>query len=137
MNSTTPRSAPLTKQRVLDDLHEAEIELLNQLMGILPTSEDQVIDEWLDRLEGHTIHHFAEEEAQMKRINYPNLVEHSQAHSHSLSHLRSARRDWEKDRDLMQLWHFLERDYFDWFERHVYHYDLAFATYLQQLQQSQ
>ena len=42
--------------RVVNQLQEEEIEILEKLIEVLPSSEDEVIDEWLDRLERHTKH---------------------------------------------------------------------------------
>ena len=37
--------------RVVNQLQKEEIEILEKLIEVLPSSEDEVIDEWLDRLE--------------------------------------------------------------------------------------
>lgn len=42
--------------RVVNQLQEEEIEILEKLIEVLPSSEDEVIDEWLDSLERHTKH---------------------------------------------------------------------------------
>ena len=42
--------------RVVNQLQKEEIEILEKLIEVLPSSEDEVIDEWLDRLERHTKH---------------------------------------------------------------------------------
>ena len=40
--------------RVVNQLQKEEIEILEKLIEVLPSSEDEVIDEWLDRLERKT-----------------------------------------------------------------------------------
>ena len=42
--------------RVVNQLQKEEIEIPEKLIEVLPSSEDEVIDEWLDRLERHTKH---------------------------------------------------------------------------------
>ena len=42
--------------RVVNQLQKEEIEILEKLIEVLPSSEDEVIDEWMDRLERHTKH---------------------------------------------------------------------------------
>ena len=49
--------------RVVNQLQKEEIEILEKLIEVLPSSEDEVIDEWLHRLEIHTNHRFTDEEA--------------------------------------------------------------------------
>ena len=52
MLSSKPKHSTSTQLKVIDDLHREEIEILNDFMRLLPNSEDDQIDEWLQRLEG-------------------------------------------------------------------------------------
>ena len=63
MLSSKPKHCTSTQLEVIDDLHREEIEILNDFMRVLPNSDDDQIDEWLQRLEGQVLHHFNEEEA--------------------------------------------------------------------------
>ena len=63
---------------------------------MLPSSEDEVIDEWLDRLERHTKHRFTDEEARMIRSGYPFLSEHRREHTLAMDRIRKARADWKR-----------------------------------------
>ena len=45
-----------TQLEVIDDLHREEIEILNDFMRILTNSDDDQIDEWLQRLEGQAFY---------------------------------------------------------------------------------
>ena len=111
--------------RVVNQLQKQEIEILEKLIEVLPSSEDEVIDEWLDRLERHTKHRFTDEEARMIRSGYPFLSEHRREHTLALDRIRKARADWEEDRNVLTLWNFLERDYFDWFMQHLVDFDFS------------
>ena len=51
--------------RVVNQLQKEEIEILEKLIEVLSSSEDEVIDEWLDRLERHTKHRFTDDEARI------------------------------------------------------------------------
>ena len=51
--------------KVVNQLQKEEIEILEKLIEVLPSSEDEVIDEWLDRLERHNNHTFTDEEVRM------------------------------------------------------------------------
>ncbi len=57
--------------RELNQLQKEQIQILEKLIEVLPSSEDEVIDEWLDRLESHTKHRFTDEETRMIRSGYP------------------------------------------------------------------
>ena len=92
---------------------------------MLPSSEDEVIDEWLDRLERHLKHRFTDEEARMIRSGYPFLSEHRREHTLAMDRIRKAGADWEEDRNVLTLWNFLERDYFDWFMQHMMDFDFS------------
>ena len=52
MLSSKPKHCTSTQLEVIDDLHREEIEILNDFMRLLPNSDDDQIDEWLQRLEG-------------------------------------------------------------------------------------
>ena len=90
---------------------------------MLLSSEDEVIDEWLDRLERHTKHRFTDEEARIISLGYSFLSEHRKEHTQAMDRIRKARADWEEDRNLLTLWNFLERDYFDWLMQHLVYFN--------------
>ena len=73
MLSSKPKHCTSTQLEVIDDLHREEIEILNDFMRDLPNSDDDQIEEWLQRLEQQVLHHFKEEEACMKRFACPDL----------------------------------------------------------------
>ena len=57
--------------RVVNQLQKEEIKILEKPIEVLPSSENEVIDEWLDLLERHTKNRFTDEEACMIRSGYP------------------------------------------------------------------
>ena len=73
MLSSKPKHCTSTQLEVIDDLHREEIEILNDFIRDLPNSDDDQIDEWLQRLEQQVLHHFKEEEACMKRFACPGF----------------------------------------------------------------
>ena len=81
MLSSKPKHCTSTQLEVIDDLHREEIEILNDFMRVLPNSDNDQIDEWLQRLEQHVLHHFKEEEAGMKRFACPGFKKLVEAHS--------------------------------------------------------
>ena len=115
----------LQNLRVVNQLQKEEIEILEKLIEVLPSSEDEVIDEWLDRLERHTKHRFKDEETRMIRSGYPFLSKHRREHTLAMDRIRKARADWEEDRNVLKLWNFLERDYLDWFMQHLVDFDFS------------
>ncbi len=88
MLSSKPKHCTSTQLEVIDDLHREEIEILNDFIRDLPNSDDDQIDEWLQRLEGQVLHHFNEEEACMKRVMCPCFKRHEDAHSETLKAIR-------------------------------------------------
>ena len=71
MLSSKPKQYSSTQLEVIDDLHREEINLLNEFMKVLPNSDDEQIDDWIEHLERQVLHHFNEEEACMKRVMRP------------------------------------------------------------------
>ena len=119
------QTEPWQNLRVVNQLQKEEIEILEKLIEVLPSSEDEVIDEWLDRLERHTKRRFIDEEARMISSGYPFLSEYRREHTLAMDRIRKARADWEEDRNVLTLWNFLERDYFDWFMHHMMNFDFS------------
>ena len=89
--------------RVVNQLQKEEMKILEKLIEVLPSSKDEVIDEWLDRLERHTKHRFTDEEARMIRSEYPFLSDHRREHTLEMDPIRKAWADWEKDRNVLTL----------------------------------
>ena len=58
MLGSKPKHCTSTQLEVIDDLHREEIEILNDFIRDLPNSDDDQIDEWLQRLEQQVLHHF-------------------------------------------------------------------------------
>ena len=115
----------LQNLRVVNQLQKEEIEILEKLIEVLPSSEVEVIDEWLDRLERHIKHRFTDEEARMIRSGYPFLSEHRREHTLAMDRIRKARADWIEDRNLLTLWNCLDRDYFDWLMQHLVDFNFS------------
>ena len=92
--------------RVINQLQKKEIKIFEKLIEVLPSSEDEVIDEWPDRLERHTKHRFTDEEARIISLGYPFLSEHRKEHTQAMDRIRKARAYWEEDRNLLTLWNF-------------------------------
>ena len=59
MLGSKPKHCTSTQLEVIDDLHREEIEILNDFIRDLPNSDDDQIDEWLQRLEQQVLHHFS------------------------------------------------------------------------------
>ena len=137
MLSSKPKNCSSTQLEVIDDLHREEIDLLNEFMKVLPNSDDEQIDDWIQRLERQVLHHFNEEEACMKRVMYPAFKKHVEAHSETLKAIKEAKKAWEEERDLLQLWNFLEYDYMAWFEHHVRDFDIPTAEFIRRYEEAE
>ena len=111
--------------RVVNQLQKEEIKTLEKLIEVLPSSEDEVIDEWPDRLERHTKHRFTDEEARIISLKYSFLSEHRKEHTQAMDRIRKARADWVEDRNLLTLWNCLDRDYFDWLMQHLVDFNFS------------
>ena len=61
----------------------------------------------------------------MIRSGYPFLSEHRREHTLAMDRIRKARTDWKEDQNVLTLWNFIERDYFDWFMQHLVDFDFS------------
>ncbi|PWC33737.1 bacteriohemerythrin [Azospirillum sp. TSO35-2] len=64
----------------LDEDHRVLIAIVNKLYDPANRENPGVIEAILAELIAYTRHHFAEEEAQMQRLNYPTFVAHKALH---------------------------------------------------------
>ena len=61
----------------------------------------------------------------MINSGHPFLFEHRREHTLAMDRIWKSKSEWEEDRNVLTLWNFLERDYFDWFMQHRMDFDFS------------
>jgi hypothetical protein len=61
----------------------------------------------------------------MINSGHPFLFQHRREDTLAMDRIWKAKSDWEEDWNVLTLWNFLERDYFDWFMQHRMDFDFS------------
>lgn len=72
---------------LLDDAHKSFVEIINEAYGFIFAQNIDAFEGVFVRCEQHAKKHFAEEEAVMKQIDFPDFESHQNSHKQFLSNL--------------------------------------------------
>ena len=124
-----PKSMPWSDEHLLgypamDDTHKEFVALLDAVLG----SEDGEFCERLEAFERHAVAHFAEEDAWMKRTDFPPKDCHIEEHAKVLTSVREVL-------ELVRQGNVAEGRRLaaalkDWFPGHAFHLDSALAHWM-------
>lgn len=112
----------------LDEDHRVLIGIVNKLYDEGNRQEAGVIEAILDELIAYTRHHFAEEEAQMQRLNYPTLTAHKALHDTLTRQVEAYRDEFRASRTAIsgeEVFLFCS----DWLGKHILKEDTRFGEY--------
>lgn len=126
---------PTVALDAMNDVHYAELNLLNELLDRLDAVADgalspEEVDLPLERLLEHMRQHFAGEEEQMLAAEFPSYPTHKAEHDRALAEARAACDAWRRDRDEQALVQYLERELPAWMIHHIATMDAATARFL-------
>ena len=117
--------------------HAEFVDLRAKLLDLLAAdSPSTEVDNLLDKLMSHTVHHFAEEERLMQATNFPPFRMHQSEHDRVLADVSARIELWKQTRDGAALRVWLERDVGEWFENHVSTMDFVTASFIAMKQQA-
>ncbi|MBP2299499.1 bacteriohemerythrin [Azospirillum picis] len=112
----------------LDEDHRVLIGIVNKLYDETNREDPVVIDLILDELIAYTRDHFAKEEAQMQRLNYPTFAAHKQLHDSLTRQVEDYRRTVRANRQRIsgeEVFLFCS----DWLGKHILKEDIRFGEY--------
>jgi len=122
---------PLVSLNSMNEVHFAEVLILNRLLEQLNTKENfERISESLEKLLEHMSEHFSTEETLMQEVNYPSLQMHKADHDKVLNQTRYAEMEWRNRKDLEALKEHLEDDVVAWLNQHIKAMDTPMADFI-------
>jgi hemerythrin len=121
----------------MNDDHENVTELTNKLMTLISSSQVSAgnikqINDALSELLCHCREHFAREEEQMKKYNYPLHSVHKADHNHILMKFEEELSAWQSEEDISILEKFISTTFTEWFIIHIETLDTVTAIFLTQ-----
>jgi hemerythrin len=126
---------PLVELELMNQVHREEIEMINQLGGLLidglETKPDlnkigHSVAAWIN----HTQAHFEGEKRLMREYGFPPYLVHKGEHDQVLLQLEQLQAAWLEDFNLQRLADYLFIEWRRWFEQHVNSMDAVTAQFL-------
>ncbi len=131
-----PENFPRVELDFMNRVHAEEVGMLNRLAELVRQRETDAgaqteIDALLDDFLAHMRRHFADEEAMMRRINFPPYPVHKQEHDRILADLDALHGQAREAGDTRELERYLLEIVPEWFDQHVATMDMITARFLQ------
>ena len=131
-----PENFPRVELDFMNRVHAEEVGMLNRLAELVGQRETEPavqaeIDALLDDFLAHMRRHFGDEEAMMRRINFPPYPVHKQEHDRILTELETRLNQAREQGDTRDVERYLLEDVPAWFDQHVATMDMITARFLQ------
>ena len=131
-----PERFPRVELDFMNRVHAEEVAMLNRLAECVDQRQadpgvQTEIDTLLDDFLAHMRQHFADEEAMMRRINFPPYPVHKQEHDRILADLEALHAQARAAGDTRELERYLLEIVPGWFDQHVATMDMITARFLQ------
>lgn len=115
--------------------HEEATKITNTLQTLIGAADNgeanpQAISDTLEKLLIHCREHFAREEAQMQKINFPPYPIHQGEHQCVLNEMEQVLEDWRKSEDLVALKQYAFDTLPEWFIGHIESMDSITALFI-------
>lgn len=116
----------------MNDDHEEATRVINQLMCLMEaeTVDKQQVAELLAQLLAHSQEHFAREEAQMQKIDFPPYPVHKGEHERVLAEMAAELQAWQEAADEKRLNEYLSVTLPEWFVGHIACMDTVTAQFI-------
>ncbi|MEH6578048.1 MAG: hemerythrin family protein [Amphritea sp.] len=111
----------------------AQINTLNTLLTQAGDGETEAVEQITAQLEAiyqHNAEHFAREEAEMVRVNFPPFSCHKGEHDRVLAEFQALLQHWQEKRDLEKLTNYVRQTLPQWLRAHVETMDTVTAMYV-------
>ncbi len=131
-----PDRFPRVELDFMNRVHAEEVAMLNRLAERVAQRQTDPgvqteIDALLDDFLAHMRRHFSDEEAMMRRINFPPYPVHKQEHDRILAELEALHAQARAAGDTRELERHLLEIVPGWFDQHVATMDMITARFLQ------
>ena len=116
---------------LIDEQHKTLIQRLAQLSNAVNTSKGaSEILKSLEFMYDYTNFHFADEEKQMEKYNYPALEEHKKLHAEFTRPLKQLEEDFEEEGATGPLAESINTFLVNWLVKHIKGEDVKFGAYI-------
>lgn len=123
---------PRVTQQFMNDDHDEAAALLTALVQQLADGNTDEVTRGLDELLKHNREHFAREEAEMVRINFPPYGCHKGEHERVLAEMEQEISVWNAETDSARLHHYLTDTVVNWLQQHISSMDTVTAMFISQ-----
>lgn len=130
MPQLNPDTIPKVALDFMNDDHQEAVGLINGLLSCIESQNAIKVTELLTDLIHHNIEHFAREEEQMVRFNFPPYDCHRREHQRVLTELDNELAHWQKTNDFQHLKHYVSDTVVSWFHNHVNTMDTVTASFI-------
>ena len=122
----------LTGNALIDEQHKEIIDKINKLVVTCENGTCQIESvKMLDYLADYTEHHFQEEEALQKEVDYPGLEEHKKRHDEFRQTVKELHEMLEEEEGPSPRFvEAVQENVIDWLYRHIKGFDCSVATYI-------
>lgn len=127
-----PSVLPQVALDFMNEDHSEVVELINQLLLALDTGEDEEVTRLLQAFINHNREHFAREEEEMIRVNFPPYSCHKGEHERVLEELAGVSSLWATNQDRDALQNYLTDTAANWLVNHISTMDTVTAMFVSQ-----
>jgi len=125
-------AVPTVAIEFMNEDHQEAVELLNLLLEALSEGTEDEVTASLQNFYVHNREHFAREEEQMLRVNFPPYGCHKGEHDRVLAEIKEVIERWETDADREALLNYINHTVLDWFMNHINTMDTVTAMFISQ-----
>lgn len=114
----------------IDNQHKKWVEIINELHDVLMNGKGagNIIEESLNAMVSYAQFHFSFEEEFMKKILYPDLINHLDVHSNFMKKLEKCQNEILKGKTI--LFRDIMQELMRWLVGHILEEDQKYATFL-------
>lgn len=129
-------SLPQVAMEFMNDVHQEDVEIINDLYDLILKYEINQTDEnereitkkyqeWFN----HTVDHFRGEEEKMLELNFPPYPMHKGEHDRALEKMDSVFREWNTSKEIEPLKLYLRDHLTQWLTHHIQTMDTVTAMF--------
>jgi hemerythrin len=127
---------PIVAMDFMNDVHEEERELINELFKLILTYENEAtatnkenINIKYQQWTQHTIEHFQGEEVKMQELNFPPYSMHKGEHDNALAQMADVFQQWDDSNDIKILKTYFIEVMPQWLVHHIQTMDTITASF--------
>lgn len=134
MPQLNPEMIPRVDLDFMNDDHQEAVVLINALLASIEAKDTDRVTELFTDFFNHNSEHFAREEEQMLRFNFPPYECHKGEHERVIAELQRELSHWQQTNDLNHIKRYVSETIISWFHNHVNTMDTVTASFIRRFQ---